>query len=383
MSDADDRLAGLDPAANQPYHHADLDAMISRIVATPAMSQRARWQRFQARLAGGAIAATLATALTLVATQGSPSLPALAIQRALTGPSASFATQVPMNTYEDLHFRTSSGISSHAPMVDSYKLSLPASNSAETARLAAIFGVSGVPAAHGTNNWTVTSAAGAVLNYDGAGVPQWYYSSSSPKVAPAEESGSVSVAMPSHATVQSDARRYVGELDFNYTLGAPQFSTATTSSTTPNGAPLTVYSETVSYPVVVHRATTGQSISFTVDPTNTLVYAEGPAFSVGPGVSYPLQSPLEGVAALGTAEKRSLAGAAAALPARAIVTRASVSLAPYRLKNHQLWLLPLYTYSGSVKELHHSTIAARTWSELAVAPTYVAGSSATSEGVSN
>jgi len=29
MSDAEDRLAALDPAANQPYQHADLDAMIT------------------------------------------------------------------------------------------------------------------------------------------------------------------------------------------------------------------------------------------------------------------------------------------------------------------------------------------------------------------
>ena len=39
MSDVEDRLAALDPAANQPYHHADLDAMITRIVATPARAR--------------------------------------------------------------------------------------------------------------------------------------------------------------------------------------------------------------------------------------------------------------------------------------------------------------------------------------------------------
>ena len=30
MSDVDGRLAALDPAADQPYHHANLDAMITR-----------------------------------------------------------------------------------------------------------------------------------------------------------------------------------------------------------------------------------------------------------------------------------------------------------------------------------------------------------------
>jgi hypothetical protein len=382
MSDVEDRLAALDPAANQPYRHADLDAMIMRIVTTPARAQSTRRQRLQARLAGGAIAATLATALTLVATQGAPSLPALAIQHALTGPSSSFATQLPMNTYEDLHFIAGPGISGRAPATASYQLNLPASAKVESARLAVLFGVSGTPTEHGDGNWTVTNTSGAVLNYDDAGAPQWYYSSTSPKVAPAEESGSVSIAMPSHATIETDVQRYVSELGYHYSLSSPRFTTATTSTTTPNGAPLTVYSETASYSVIVHGTTTNQSLSFTFDPTNTLLYAEGPAFRVGSGVSYPLQSPLAGVSALGTAEKHSFAGATKPPTVNATVTRDSLSLAPYQLKNGTLWLLPLYTYSGSITG-EKSATAARTWSELAVEPTYVAGSSATSEDVSH
>jgi hypothetical protein len=382
MSDVEDRLAALDPAANQPYQRADLDAMITRIVATPVRAQSARWQRLQARLAGGVIAATLATALTLVATQGAPSLPALAIQRALTGPSASFATQLPMNAYEDLHFVAGSSISAHAPATASYKLSLPASAKAESVRLAHLFGVSGTPDEHGDANWTVTSTSGAVLNYDNVGVPHWYYSSTSPKVAPAEESGSVSIAMPTHATVELDVQRYVSELGYNYTLSSPNFSIATTSTTAPDGAPLTVYSETASYSVIVRGTATNQSVSFTVDPANSLLYAEGPAFHVGSGVKYPLQSPLAGVAALQTAERHSFGATAKPPRAKAAVASDRVSLAPYQLKNGTLWLLPLYTFSGSITGATNGT-AARTWSELAVEPTYVAGSSATSEGVSN
>jgi hypothetical protein len=382
MSDAEDRLAALDPAANQPYQHADLDAMITRIVATPTRARSAYWQRFQARLAGGAIAATLVTALTLVATQGAPSLPALAIQHALTGPSSSFATQLPMSTYEDLHFIAGPGISQRAPSTASYELKLPASAKAESARLAGLFGVSGAPAEHGGGNWTVTSTSGAVLNYDSVDVPQWYYSSTSPKVAPAEKSGSVSIAMPSHATVEADVQRYVRELGYHYSLSSPSFSTATTSTTTPDGAPLTVYGETASYSVLVHGTTTDQSLSFTFDPTNALLYAEGPAFHVGAGVSYPLQSPRAGVTALGTAEKRTFAAVAKPPAAKATITSDRVSLAPYQLKNGTLWLLPLYTYSGTITG-EKSATAARTWSELAVELAYVAGSSATSEGVSH
>jgi hypothetical protein len=99
-------------------------------------------------------------------------------------------------------------------------------------------------------------------------------------------------------------------------------------------------------------------------------------------VSYPLQSPLAGVAALRAAEKQSFAGAAKPPVANAKVTSETVSLAPYELKNGALWLLPLYTYSGTITG-EKSATAARTWSELAVEPTYVAGSAATSEGVSH
>jgi hypothetical protein len=377
MSDVEDRLAALDPAAHQTYSHANLDAMITRIVAAPGQAPSTRWQRLQARLAGGLIAATLVTALTLVATQGAPSLPTLAIQRALTGPSASFAAALPTSTNKDLRFSAGPEISARAPSIASYKLELPERARTESARLATLFGVSGTPKDSGDDNWTVTSASGAVLNYDGIGVPQWYYSSTSPKVAPAEESGSASVPMPSHATITSDVHRFAGELGYNYTLSAPSFSTATTSTTTPAGAPLTVFSETASYVVLVHGTTTTQSLSFTVDPTNALLDASGPAFRVGSGVNYPLESPRAGVAALRIDEQHPAAATSTPPAAKAAITSDTVTLAPYQLEDGALWLLPLYTYSGAIEGV------ARTWSELAVEPTYVAGSFATSEGASN
>ena len=188
--------------------------------------------------------------------------------------------------------------------------------------------------------------------------------------------------MPSHATVETDVRRYFSQLGYHYPLSSPSFTTATTSTTTSSGAPLTVYSETASYSVVVHGTTTNQSLSFTFDPTNTLLYAEGPAFHLGTGVSYPLQSPRAAVSALQTAEKHSFAGASRPPAANATVTSERVSLAPYQLKNGTLWLLPLYTYSGSIKGAQSATVS-RGWSELAVEPSYVVGSAATSEGVSH
>jgi hypothetical protein len=46
----------------------------------------------------------------------------------------------------------------------------------------------------------------------------------------------------------------------------------------------------------------------------------------------------------------------------------SISLGTFRLKNGTSWLLPLYTYSGT---LSRNTTALRTWSEIAIEPSYV------------
>jgi hypothetical protein len=384
MSDVDGRLAALDPAADQPYHHANLDAMITRIVTAPSRATSSRWQRLQARLAFGAIAASLVTALTLVATQGAPSLSALAIARALETPSASnFSTATPMQAFEDVHFSAGPQIASTTPSVASYKLKLPANPSTEAKRVAKVFGVSGaVKRTAFANGFAITSASGAAISYWTADVPQFEYSSTSPKVAPAEESGSASVAMPSHAAVESLVRHYVAQLGYNYALSSPSFSTATTSTTTPSGAPLTVSSETASYAVIVHGVRTDQSISFTVDPADRLLYAEGPAFDASTGVRYPLVNPLAGVAELNTAEDHSFSATAKPPSAKATLARDTVSLASYQLKNGTLWLLPLYTYSGSVAPVHGTT-AMRTWSELAVEPTYVTGVTAAAPGIGN
>jgi hypothetical protein len=384
MSDVKARLAALDPAADQPYHHADLDAMITRIVATPSSATNARWQRIQAYLAGGAIAASLVVPLAFVAAQGAPSLSSLAIARALQAPSANnFSTATPMQAFEDVHFSAGPEIASTTPSVASHELTLPAKPRAELERLALVFGVSGtVGRTNVANDLLITSASGAAISYEATDVPQWYYSSTSPKVAPAEESGSASVAVPSHAAVESVVRHYVSRLGYNYALSSPSFSTATTSTTTPSGAPLTVSSETADYTVVVDGVDTDQSISFTVDPANKLLSAQGPAFYVRARVSYPLLSPLAGVAALNTAEAHSFAATAQPPAAKATLSRDAVSLASYQLKNGTFWLLPIYTFSGAVVS-SHGPKATRTWSELAIEPSYVTGVTDASPGISN
>ena len=112
-------------------------------------------------------------------------------------------------------------------------------------------------------------------------------------------------------------------------------------------------------------------VSFTVDPSNALLYAQGPAFRVRRSVNYPLQSPRAGVATLNALERRTYASSVTKAPAATvIVTRDTLSLAGFQLRNHSLWLLPVYTYSGSG---HRTAGATTTWVELAIEAAFVTG----------
>jgi hypothetical protein len=252
--------------------------------------------------------------------------------------------------------------------------------------VASIFGVSGTPHG-GSSDWTVTSPSGAALDYETTAIPQWYYSSRTPAVAPATASSSTTATMPSHATLAADAQGYLAQLAYGYGVSAPDYSTSTTSTTAANGTQSSQSQEEVSYVVTVNGLATDQSVSFSVDAKNNLVYAQGPAFHVEPGTNYPLQSPVNGVSTLNATERATFptsAGTSAQGPpiVHATVNSASLSLATYQLKDGTTWLLPLYTYSGSVTQ-SNGTTSSGTWSELALEPSYVQISPSVARGVVN
>lgn len=377
MSDVERRLAALDPAAHETYHR-DLDAMIARIVATPPQSAHSRWQRLQARVAGGVLVASVIVAASLATIQAAPSLPALSIQRALVHPSGTFATALaPASSATSVRVQAGSQLSSSAPSVHSYELATPQEPSGETARIAAVFGVAGAPRYEGASTWQEASPSGAVVGYVASGVPEWSYSSTSPDVAPATEAGHASVPVPSHASLDALAERYLTALGFNYALGTPSFSSATISTTTSTGAPLTVSSEQVTYVIDIKGIATDQTVSFTVDSKDNLLYATGPAFVVRRGRAYPLLSPLAGVEVL-AAKIRPATNGSASSAVRATLTRADLALATYQLANGTLWLLPVYTYHGTFIRTSGAH-AASTWRELAIKPSYVRGSTSLGE----
>src|ERR1700679_3227382 len=95
MSDINDRLAALDPAAHDPYQARNLDEMIARIVtSSPSGAARsAWWQRVQLRIAGTLILGTLIGAGTAALVAGGPTLAALAIQTNVAHHPGVFATE--------------------------------------------------------------------------------------------------------------------------------------------------------------------------------------------------------------------------------------------------------------------------------------------------
>lgn len=389
MSDFEDRLAALDPAAGPSYQHRDLDTLISRITSQPVARKGRLWHQIELKLAGALIAGALVSAGSLALFQGGVALPVLALQSASganapksPGSTASGAMQI----YEKFNFIAGPGLSATTPTSLSYELQVPSSGANEASRVAAIFGVVGpVSTSGGSTDFAVTSASGASLDYANTGVPQWSYSAS-----PSATSTDTTLGdLPSRSTFTSDVQRYLTKLGYGYTISAPSFGTTTSSV----GAASTATStEDVTYTVDVKGMSTDQSVNFSVDANNNVVSASGPAFSVGATFDYPLQSLAAGVSALNAAQQsrfptpttatgppttNAVGGASAptAAPSGPPVVNVTLdadtlSLETYQLTDGTSWLLPVYNYTGTETSLNGSTSSA-TWNELAVDPRYV------------
>jgi hypothetical protein len=384
VGDFDDRLAALDPAAGQPYEHRSLDALISRITAEPRRAPRRLWRNIELKIAGTLVAGSLVVAGTLAVVQGAaPSLPALALQN-VAGTKFAVAAEAPkagpMQPYAEYNFNGDS-LSTSAPSSPSYHLVIPTNGAHEAALLASVFGVAG--SLSNTNgdgsDWTVKSVTGAALDYENTGIPQWYYSSTSPAIAPATASSTPVNPLPSESVVAADAQRYLAQIGFSYGVSSPNFSTSTTSSVAANGtSQVTSSTEDVAYDVIVGGVTTDQTVSFSVGQNNVLAYASGPAFDVGTPSSYPLESPAAGVAQLNAAQKSKFASGSgdgsSTAEAPPIIDVAlsgdTISFQTYELTDGAWWLLPVYHYQGAFTGTS-GVASTGTWEQLAIEPSYV------------
>jgi hypothetical protein len=436
MSDFEERLRAADPAATSSYEHPDTNAMISRIMAR---SPRARhvMRSFQLRMAGSvALAAALSIGGIAALDGASPSLAvfALAAPHSAKSPDTKFgASRSPgpgstmMRIYEEFNFSAGPDLGATAGTGAAYELQLPASASAEDARLATIFGVSGTPVDTNSDgqDFTVTDSSGSFVDYETYDtVPQWSYSIAIPQAdgTSSTTTDGTTVAMPSQSTVNNDVQNYLGQLGYGYQVSDPQFSTSNNVTTSPGQATVTTNEEQATYGVTVDGQTTDQYFDFTVDQNNDVVSADGPAFSVMPAVNYPLQSPAAGVAVLEAQQQAYFAsnsssgqptgsgssitpltsGSNDSTPATPPSTAATndtttttpsgppivdvtldaetISYQSYQLTDGSVWMLPIYNYTGLVNNTDGSSYTG-TWSTIAVDPAYVQVSTSSSGGI--
>ena len=436
MTDFEERLRAADPAATSSYVHPDANAMISRIMARAPRARRHVLRSFQLRMAGSvALAAALSVGGIAALDGASPSLAVFALaaphSRAAVGakvPGAQFSTsQVPtsgvMRIYEEFNFSAGPDLGVNAGTGAAYELTLPVSASAEAARLAGIFGVSGTPVDQNNDgqDFLVTDPSGDTVEYETYGtVPQWSYSVAIPQTAGTSSTTSdgTTVAMPSDSTVNGDVANYLGQLGYNYQVTDPQFSTSNNVVTSPGQPTVTTNEKEATYSVTVDGQVTDQYLDITVDQNNNLVSMDGPAFSAMPAVNYPLQSPAAGVGVLEAAQQSYFAanGASASGSSTTGVGAGSsggvstppvanaadgttttttpsgppivnvtldaetISYQTYQLTDGSVWMLPIYNYTGQVNNADGSSYTG-TWSTIAVDPTYIQVSTSSSGGI--
>lgn len=438
MSHIDDRLRAADPVAGRAYQHPNLDEMIARISAPSLAPISAQWRAFKVRMAAAVAIASAGTVGAIALLQAAaPSLSVLVLAAASTG-AQSPAAGTAMMTYEEFQFTAGPNLGTGPSLGAAYRIQSPANGLDEAARISSIFGVSGTPqtlSGSGTD-WTVTDPSGSTLAYQVyGGVASWNFNSSSSIASSAVTSGPPavaappsSVAVPPTSTLENDARHYMKELGYGYTLTDPTFSTQSiTTGTTSDTSSTTMSEETVSYVVAVDGTPTSQAVQFTVDAANTLVDASGPAFSVDSSTNYPLRRPVDGVAALNAEQQQrfapsngtavtpdtsnggSVSPPGAATPATGSAAPGSpagptttttptpppgppivdvtlngvtVTLGAYQLDNGTVYLVPMYSYSGEATGPDGNTYTG-SWSAIAVDPAYVHFNPASAGGVIN
>ena len=432
MSDFETRLRVADPAAGLTYEHPNTDAMISRIIASTPRARRNVVRSFQLRMAG---AVTMATVLTVagiaVLENAEPALQILSLSatsKSLHTPTWAYKAATPASTmmriYEEYNFSAGPGLSANGSSGPAYQLQLPANPSAEAARIATIFAVSGTPTDQngGGSDWNVTDGSGNSLNYSNyGGVPRWNYNVSSTATSSVTSNGT-SANVPNQATLDADVQHLLSKLGYGYQVADPQVSTSTVSDSGPGQATVTTNQEMVSYTVLVNGMSTDQTVQLSVDSNNMVLNASGPAFTLLPSVTYPLQSPVAGVAVLEALQKAAFAttsgatagtgsggggavapdssgsspasapaGAAGTAPTTIASTgtgettttttsgppiiavtldSVSLSLQSYQLTDGTVWLLPIYNYTGTVMGSNAPSYQGK-WTTIAVDPAYI------------
>lgn len=348
MDDLDLRLRAADPAAGRPYRTPD--GLVARVVARERRPRRVvpafAWRVLAAAGASVAVTVGAVTALTEVA----PGFAALEVAAAVPPPPsagpAPFATMeaVALAPTVSPALRLVSG--AHAPrQIQVTTLAAPGRLKGEALRLGRALGLTGPARRTGTApvSWRVGTPPGATLEVVGGAVPQWYYSSSSPAIAPATQSAGPLESAAERAALRARADRLLARLGFRLSLGTATYVDAVMDGATPSD----VYREITATFVVTHDGlATDQRVVVSVDGRNRLLYAAGPDVAPSRDVPYALESPRAALAALARGPGGPAAPAmAAAVPASALVVRTHLSLRAFEVRGGATWWLPVYTFT--------------------------------------
>jgi hypothetical protein len=290
MESIDERLIVSDPAAGG-YRPRDLDAMISRVVATPALRRDAAWRSFRLKVAAAVTATSVLTGAGIAAlSTAGVSLPVLSLAAAAsqqaTGSvkySAALAPTTLMRMIQSFQFTGADSLPSVTGSAAVYVLSAPTDPAATLAHAATVLGVDiGTPIS-GDNGRTVTSLgpaySGTTISLDG--YASWSISENH------QQPITSSTVAPATDNLNARALAWAGRLT-SLELGAP--------SATPggfNGADVRGPIQ-VSVPVLVDHRVTDLAVNFIFNADGTLLEADGVDFALSLKGNYPLLSPAAG-----------------------------------------------------------------------------------------
>ena len=382
MSDLIARLTAADPVAVAPYDHPDLATMTSRITAHRPVRPGELLRVFRLRMAAAISATTVVMVGAIAALQSlAPGLAVLAI-----GPVGKYATSMTtapnsaMLMTTRYHFISGPAIDRAASSAPIFALSVPGDVTAEAARIANAFSVTGPPLAQHDipGSVVVASRSGATVRYQGSpGVPQWTYANGTqapPTIFdPSNARSGVTLTLTGPAFVAA-GQRYLDRLGFNYDVGSPLVSW-TSDPNLPVTAQPPLDRQVITFDISVAGTPTSLSISFMFDPSGKLLWATGPDFGLSGSSVYPLSSPRSAVAALNS-QQAGPTSAGALGPKQTDITLMSeqLSLRPFQLADGTEWLLPIYLFS---------TLASgptSTWWIIAINPRYLKSESVPTSG---
>ena len=280
----EDRLIASDPTAGAPYSPTNLDAMISRVVASPYEKATA-WRGFKFRMAGSVAAASLLTALGITAlnTAGN-ALPILGFAAPSAHKSVGYAAQSPvagtfMIARLNYQFTGANNFPTQAGVATSYTLGAPSDPAGTLSAIAKILQVDvGVPST--TDNGQSYTANGS--QYSGWLVPYAGYDTWGVDVNAAPTPVSSSAAAPTSDQVTALAVSYAKALG-TFDVGPPSVTSDATGTTN------------VTVPVLVDAKTTSVDYFFSFAADGSLVSAGGDSFTIQPAGDYPLLSPADAV----------------------------------------------------------------------------------------